>query len=64
MTVFNVLAVLTFYAFVVAVAVAIERGMGTHAPLILYEHGVQGLSDYNQVSRVLALLLAPPMCFF
>jgi hypothetical protein len=56
------LAVFTFYGFIAAVAVATERGMGTHVTLILYERGVQGLIDYNQVSRVLASLPAPPMC--
>jgi hypothetical protein len=56
------LAVLTFYGFIVAVAVATEREMGTHVTLILYERGVQVLIDYNQVSRVLASLPAPLVC--
>jgi hypothetical protein len=56
------LAVLTFYGFIVAVAVATEQGMGTHVTLILYERGVQVLIDYNQVSRVLAPLPAPLVC--
>jgi hypothetical protein len=57
-----VLAVFTFYGFIVAVAVATERGMGTHVTLILYERGVQGLIDYSQVSRVLAPLPATLVC--
>ena len=56
------LAVLTFYGLIGAVAVATERGMGTHITLILYEHGFQGVIDYSQVSRVLASIPATPMC--
>lgn len=50
LTVFNVFSVLTFYGLVAAVCIAIERGMGTHVQLILFERGTKGLSEYNQVS--------------
>ncbi|CBX99796.1 hypothetical protein IAQ61_002971 [Plenodomus lingam] len=52
---FNILAVLTFYSLIVAVAIAIERGMGTHLSLILYERGVQGFIKYNQSIYVSAV---------
>ncbi|KAI8943870.1 hypothetical protein NX059_001841 [Plenodomus lindquistii] len=52
---FNVLAVLTFYGLVVAVGIAIERGMGTHLSLVLYEHGVQGFIDYSQAIWVTSI---------
>jgi hypothetical protein len=48
--VFNVLAVATFLGLAIAVFIAIERGMGVHVEVVLYERGFQGLSDYNQVS--------------
>ncbi|CAO2652677.1 Nn.00g009600.m01.CDS01 [Neocucurbitaria sp. VM-36] len=48
---FNVLAVLSFYGLVAAVAVAVERGMGTHITRILYEDGVQGVIDYSQYAN-------------
>lgn len=58
------LAVLSFFGLVVAVAIAIERGMGTHVTLILYERGIQGLIDYNQVSRVLVSSSTPDVIAF
>lgn len=50
--VFNVLAVLTFYGLAVAVFLAIKRGMGTHVTLVLFEGGLKGLGDYNQVCTI------------
>ena len=47
--VFNIFSVLTFYCLVGAIYNAIRRGMGTHASVILYEHGIKGLSDYALV---------------
>lgn len=44
------LAVATFLGLVIAVFIAIERGMGVHVEVVLFERGLQGLSDYNQVS--------------
>jgi hypothetical protein len=49
--VLSIVSVICFFSFVTAVSIAIKRGMGTHVQLILYEHGVKGLIEYNQVSR-------------
>jgi hypothetical protein len=45
---FNVAAVLTFFGLCISVFTAIDRGMGVHVTVILYERGVKGLSDYAQ----------------
>jgi hypothetical protein len=49
-TVFNILAFLSFFGLVSAVFIAIERGMGIHISVILYERGVNGVTAYKQVS--------------
>ena len=48
--VFNILAFLSFFGLVGAVFTAIERGMGVHISVILYERGVHGVTAYKQVS--------------
>jgi hypothetical protein len=50
--VFNVLAVLTFYGLSIAVFMAIKRGMGRHVTVVLFEGGLKGLGDYNQVCAI------------
>lgn len=51
-TVFNILAFLSFFGLVSAVFIAIERGMGIHISVILYERGVNGVTAYKQVSAI------------
>ena len=46
---FNVAAVATFFGLAIAVFIAINRGMGVHVEVVLFERGLKGLSDYNQV---------------
>ncbi|PVH95495.1 hypothetical protein DM02DRAFT_645316 [Periconia macrospinosa] len=45
--VFNIMAVVLFYGLIIATYVAIDRGMGTHLNLVLYERGTNGLVEYS-----------------
>ncbi|KAH8819388.1 hypothetical protein F5884DRAFT_10265 [Xylogone sp. PMI_703] len=53
--IFNLFAVLTFYALAVAVLVAIDRGMGTHIDRVIWLGGSKGLDRYNLAIYVCAL---------
>ncbi|KAH8800604.1 hypothetical protein F5884DRAFT_528818 [Xylogone sp. PMI_703] len=53
--IFNLLAVLTFYALAIAVLVAIDRGMGTHIDRVIWLGGSKGVDRYNLAIYVCAL---------
>jgi hypothetical protein len=49
--VFNVAAVITFFLFAHAVFMAIDRGMGVHVEVVLYQGGAQGMTDFAYVGK-------------
>lgn len=58
--VFNVIAVVLFYGLIIATFIAIDRGMGTHLDLVLYERGMNGLVEYSAVRAQVLLSSAAP----
>ncbi|PVH90738.1 hypothetical protein DM02DRAFT_710011 [Periconia macrospinosa] len=45
--VINVMAVILFYGLIIATYIAINRGMGTHLSLVIYERGTKGVVEYS-----------------
>ncbi|RFU28034.1 hypothetical protein B7463_g8304, partial [Scytalidium lignicola] len=53
--IFNLIAVLTFYALAVSVLIATDRGMGTHIDRVLWLGGSDALDRYNLAVYICAI---------